>query len=346
MMNSIFIFSFCSLLLSMMGSNNSFDLQGKTYRVSEGDVSMFDGREINNGTLVISKGDYLLRVKKEGGACLKLGDNTELIIDGTLRLAPNSFRKCDMIRVVGSHVKIHGKGSVIGDRLTHTGSEGEWGMGINFQNASHATLSGLTIKDCWGDCVYVGKKSTDILITDCLLDNSRRQGVSVTFADSVTIRNCKITNISGTYPQYGIDIEPNKKCSVDNVLIENVDVKNCEGGIRATLPNAGIGNAMIGQVEIRNCHVSAKSRYPIHLKRCKQAIVERCTIDATNDRPSIYANYIDNLRVCDNTLNVDVQLMSSAVNKVKELIGKSVYSAIRVVHTPVKVIENNSIIEK
>ena len=206
----------------MMGSNNVYDLQGKTYKISDGDVSKFDGREIYNGTLVISKGDYLLRVKKEKGTCLIVGDNTELVIDGTLRLSPNGFKSYDMIRVVGSNVKIRGKGKILGDRFKHLGNEGEWGMGINFQNASHATLSGLTIKDCWGDCVYVGKKSTDILIKDCLLDNSRRQGVSVTFADSVTIRNCKITNISGTYPQYGIDIEPNKKCSVDNVLIENV----------------------------------------------------------------------------------------------------------------------------
>lgn len=329
-----------------MGSNKVYDLQGKTYRISDGDVSKFDGREICNGTLVISKGDYLLRVKKEGGACLKLGDNTELIIDGTLRLAPNSFRKCDMIRVVGSHVKIHGKGCVMGDRLTHKGSEGEWGMGINFQKASHATLSGLTIKDCWGDCVYVGKKSTDIMIKDCLLDNSRRQGVSVTFADRVTIRNCKITNISGTYPQYGIDIEPNRKSSVDNVLIENVDVKNCEGGIRAVLPNAGIGNAMIGRVEIRNCFVSAKTRYPIHLKRCRQALVEHCVIEATNDRASIFTKYVDNLRVHGNTLNVDVKLFSSLVNKVKKQVGKGDYSAIKTLKSGYEVIENNKIIEK
>ena len=211
------------LFLNVTGNDSIVDLQGKTCQIMDGDVSMFDGREVKNGTLVIAEGSYRLQVKKEGGACLRIGDNTEVVINGRLALAPNCFKSCDMIRIVGSHVKIHGKGCVMGDRLTHTGSEGEWGMGINFQRASHATLSGLTIKDCWGDCVYVGKKSTDILIKDCLLDNSRRQGVSVTFADSVTIRNCKITNISGTYPQYGIDIEPNKKCSVDNVLIENVE---------------------------------------------------------------------------------------------------------------------------
>lgn len=346
MMNSILIISICSLLLNIMGSNHSIDLQGKTYRVAAGDVSLFDGREIHNGTLVISKGDYLLRVPKEGGSCLRIGDNTELIIDGNLRLASNSFKKYNMICVVGNHVKINGKGCVIGDRQTHTGSEGEWGMGINFQNASHATLSGLTIKDCWGDCVYVGKKSTDILIRDCLLDNSRRQGVSVTSANRVTIRNCKITNISGTYPQYGIDIEPNKKCTIDNVVIENVEVKNCEGGIRAALPNAGIGNAMIGRVAIRNCFVSAKTRYPIHLKRCRQALVEHCVIDATNDKPGIFSKYVDKLRVYGNTLHVDVKLLSSLVNMVKKRGGKGAYSPIQTVKSGSEMIENNKIIEK
>lgn len=345
-MITTFILTLHCLFLNVTGINNDMDLQGSTYRIHDGDVSMFDGREIKNGTLLISEGKYLLQVKKEGDACMKIGDNTELVIDGTLHLTSNGFKSYDMIRVVGSHVKIHGKGSIIGDRFIHTSNEGEWGMGINFQKASHTTLSGLTIKDCWGDCIYVGKQSRHILIENCHLDNSRRQGVSVTFADNVTIRNCKITNISGTNPQYAIDIEPNRKCSVNNVFIENVNVTNCEGGFRATLPNKGIGNAMIGRVEIRNCRVSAKTRYPIHLNRCKQAIVERCTIDATNDRSSIYANYIDNLRVCDNTLNVDVQLLSSVVNKIKELVGKSVYSAIRVVHSPVKVIKNNNIIEK
>ena len=108
----------------------------------------------------------------------------------------------------------------------------------------------------------------------------------------------------------------------------------------------GIGNAMVGRIEIRNCRVSANTRYPIHLNRCRQAIVERCTIDATNERPSIYANYIDDLKVCNNTLNVKVQLLSSFVNKARELVGKSAYSAIRVVHTSVRNIDNNKIIEK
>lgn len=345
-MNTILTFILNCIFLVSAGSKNDMDLQGSTYRISNGDVSIFDGREVRNGTLIISEGDYLLRVKKNGASCLRIGDSTELIIDGTLRLAPNDFKQYDMIRIVGKHVKIHGKGCLIGDKFTHTGNEGEWGMGINFRGATDATLSELTIKDCWGDCVYVGKKSGKVIIEDCHLDNGRRQGISVTDADSVIIRNCNISNVSGTFPQYGIDIEPNRNCSVNYALIENVDVTDCEGGIRALVPKAGKGNAFIGTVEIFNCRVSAKSRYPIHLCACTTGKVEGCTIDATNERPSIYANYVENLTICNNTLNVDTQLYASIKNKVKKLVGKSSYSTIRVVHASPDGVKDNKIVEK
>lgn len=290
-----FILALCCLFLDMAGTGNGYDLQGETCRIADGDVSMFDGREVSNGTLVISEGDYILRVKKEGGACLIIGDNTELVINGSLRLAPNSFNSYDIIRVVGSNVKIHGKGSIVGDRLAHTGSKGEWGMGINFRKASHATLSGLTIKECWGDCIYVGKNSSNIVIEDCLLDNSRRQGISVTSADGITIRNCNITNISGTNPQYAIDIEPNRQCVVDHVFITHVNVKNCEGGFRAALGKRTVGNARIGKVEIRNCCVTAKSRQTIHLAGCEQAVVNDCTIETRRGEKPILSRKVGQL---------------------------------------------------
>lgn len=341
-----FILLLCCLFLNVTGSNNVYDLQGKTYRISDGDVSMLDGREIKNGKFVISEGDYFLQVKNEKGACLIVGDNIELIIDGTLQLSPNGFKSYDMIRVVGRNVTIHGKGKIIGDRFKHLGSEGQWGMGINLKGVKDVTIKDITIRECWGDCIYIGGNSSSVRIENCILDNSRRQGVSITKADGVTITNCTISNIHGTNPQYAIDVEPNEKCTVDHVLINNIDIVNCEGGIRATVPNKGIGNAKIGRVEILNSRVTANTRYPIHLNRCQQGIVERCTIEGSNEKSHIYANYIDDLKVSDNTLNVKVQLLSSVVNKAKEMVGKAAYSTIRVVHTSARKIENNKVIEK
>ena len=305
-----------------------------------------DGGYIANGRFVISEGDLAVRITEEKGAWLTVGDNTELVIDGNVQLEGNGLSSCDIIRVTGSNVRIHGKGMIIGDRQTHKGKEGEWGTGIRLHGANDVTVDGLTIKSCWGDCIYIGGGSQSVKIDSCVLSDSRRQGISITKANGVTIRNCHIANISGTDPQYAIDIEPNRRCDVDNVLINHVDVKNCEGGIRATVPNAGVGNASIGRVEVRNCQVSAQSRYPIHLNRCKAAKVVGCIVDATNERPSIYANYVERLMVSNNTLNVDLQLLSSIKNKAKKLVGKSGYSAIRVVHGSANGVKNNRIIEK
>lgn len=289
------ILALSCLLLNVLGTNSVIDLQGKTYKIANGDVSMFDGREVRNGTLVISEGNYFLRVKKEGGACLVIGDNTELVIDGMLQLAPNRFKSCDMIRIVGSHVKIHGKGSITGDRHTHTGSQGEWGMGIRTDGAADVTVSGITIADCWGDCIYIGGGSKNIRVSNCKLHGSRRQGISVTKATGVTISNCKIADISGTMPQYAICIEPNKRCIVDNVVIENVTVTSCEGGFRAVLGKSTFGNARIGKVEIRNCHVSAKSRHTIHFAGCEQAVVTNCVIETRKGEKPILTRRVGSL---------------------------------------------------
>lgn len=295
MHNNLFILVLYYLLLNGIGTHNVHDLQGKTLTIVDGDVSLFDGREVRNGTLAISEGDYLLQVSKEGGACLTVGDNTELVIDGTLQLAPNGFKSCDVIRIVGSNVRIHGKGSIAGDRKAHTGTEGEWGMGIRMDGSRNVTVSGLTIADCWGDCIYIGGNSRNIQISDCRLSGSRRQGVSIVKADSVTIAGCTIANISGTNPQYAIDIEPNKRCIVDNVLIDNVTATGCEGGFRAVIGKEEFGNARIGKVEIRNCRVSAKSRHTIHFAGCDQAVVEDCVIETRKGEKPILSRKVGHL---------------------------------------------------
>jgi len=294
-MMTTFIFALSCLFLNLTGISNAMDLHGKTCRISDGDFSLFEGREVKNGKLVISEGNYLLRINKEKGACIIVGDNMELIIDGSLQLAPNDYKSCDIIRVAGRNVKIHGKGSIIGDRHEHTGNEGEWGIGIRLKGSSNVTICGLTIADCWGDCIYIGGGSKNTRISDCLLRGSRRQGISITRADGVTISNCRIANISGTNPQYAIDIEPNKGCTVDNVLVKNVTVTGCEGGFRAIAYKKVERNVRTGRVEIRNCTVMARSRHTIQFVGCEQAIVKDCIIKTRKGEKPIHTIKVGHL---------------------------------------------------
>jgi parallel beta-helix repeat protein len=173
-------------------------------------------------------------------------------------------------------------------------------MGIHLDGASHVTVSGLTIADCWGDCIYIGGDSKNIEISDCHLRGSRRQGVSIVKADSVTISNCRIADISGTNPQYAIDIEPNKRCVVDNVLIENVTVTGCEGGFRAVIGKEEFGNARIGKVEILNCNVMAKSRQTIFLGGCDEAVVNNCVIETRKGEKPILSRKVGHMSEMNN----------------------------------------------
>ena len=261
----------------------------------EASIVSSDGGSVANGRFVIPEGNHIVKITKEKGAWLTVGDNTELVIDGNVRLEGNGFSSCDIIRVTGRNVRIKGKGSIVGDRDTHKGKNGEWGMGIRLHGATDITLSGLTIKDCWGDCIYIGGRSKNIKIDNCVLRGSRRQGISMTKADGVTVSNCRIADISGTNPQYAIDIEPNKHCVVDNVLIRNVTVTGCEGGVRAVIGKKAFGNARIGKVEIRNSHVMAKTRHTLHFAGCEQAIVRDCIIETRKGEQPILSRHVGNL---------------------------------------------------
>ena len=223
--------------------------------------------------IIIDKGEYYVTAYKNGDVCIPVYSNTELVMNGTIRLTPNEYTNYYIIQAEGNNIIIKGKGAIVGDKHTHTDKKGEWGMGINLDRAHHVTIKGLTVRDCWGDCIYVGGESSDVMIENCLLDNGRRQGISITSADGVTIKNCTITNVGGTAPEYGIDVEPNKDETVDNVSIRNVKVSDCRGGILAW---GGAPNAHIGNLEIRNCTISKTSKLPISIIKCKSAKVENC----------------------------------------------------------------------
>ena len=166
------------------------------------------------------KGLYIVKTEKNGDACLTLNSNTDLTCEGTIQITPNAFTDYDIIRVEGENINVKGNGVIIGDKFSHLGKDGEWGMGVRVQRSRNIQIKGITVKECWGDCIYVGGKSTDVLIKDCKIDHGRRQGVSITSADRVTIKNCSISNIGGTSPEYAIDVEPNEGETVGKVLID------------------------------------------------------------------------------------------------------------------------------
>lgn len=305
------------------------------------DVVALTHPEIQN-TVIIDNGNYSVRALKDKDVCISLRDNTIFKLNGTISLVPNNYKTYYIIRARGKNIVINGNGDIIGDKQVHTDTGGEWGMGIDFRGAIDASVSGLTIRDCWGDCIYVGGNSKNIQIENCSLDHGRRQGISVTKADGVTIRNCKITNIGGTDPEYAIDVEPNAKDTVDNVLIENVIVKDCKGGFlayKAMKPQ----ETTIGNIVIRNCTLSVFNKYPICLKRSQSALVEKCFINVSSTKAAIKMDDVQQVNIRENTININNNSLST-VQKTVNKINKKNYRPIQVNNAIKKTLGSNIII--
>lgn len=184
-------------------------------------------------TIVIEQGEYAVSVDVGGESVLSCSSNLNLVINGNVNLAPNSFDYYYILECRAKHhINISGSGSIIGDKLTHTGITGEWGMGISISGSSFVTIKDLKIKDCWGDCIYIsGNGASNLIIDNCDIDNGRRQGISITNGDNIVIRNCKIQNVGGTNPQAAIDIETNIGKHASTIIICNNFVYNCTLGI-------------------------------------------------------------------------------------------------------------------
>ncbi len=140
-----------------------------------------------------------------------------------------------------------------GERNEHIGDTGEWGMCIGLRGSKNTTIKECKLTDAWGDGVYVGSNDntpcTNTIIENCIIDNNRRQGISVINSDRLIVKGCSITNTEGTLPEAGIDFEANNSTDIcTNNIVENCIFYGNNGG------SIAIGNHIIPyEVIIRNC---------------------------------------------------------------------------------------------
>lgn len=148
-----------------------------------------------------------------------------------LILSPTNKGSYNMIRIYNKrNIKIFDV-RLKGDKTTHLGSSGQWGMGISVKSSSNVSIYGGEIINMWGDGIYIGqrdnKPSEDITISNLFLDNNRRNGISITSAKNVKVKNTIIINTKGQSPQSGIDIEPNSiHDEIENIEISDVVTMN------------------------------------------------------------------------------------------------------------------------
>lgn len=143
--------------------------------------------------------------------------------------------------------------------------------------------------------------------------DGRRQGISITSADRVYISNRTITKVRGTAPQYGIDIEPNKGDSVDNVVIENVEVYDCHGGI---LSYGKAENAQIGSIILRGCEIhDCDAKYPINFQTGRLVEVYNCYVDSEGHTAILFQD-LRTAYARNNTLDSKNKILSCSKKKI------------------------------
>ena len=269
-----------------------------------------------NNKVIIENGNYSVSANYPGDACLAINSNTEVVLNGTIYLKPNAFVSYDILRIEGENVSLKGNGCLYGDKSKHGGTAGEWGMGLHIHNSRNVLVTGIKISECWGDCIYVGGESEKIRIEKCVLSDGRRQGISITSARGVYVKNCFISNISGTAPEYAIDIEPNKGEICDNILVEKVSMINCKGGFSVY---GKAKDAYVGNVTIRNSEICGDGKSAVCIIECDQAIVERCELMQKDFWKVLDCRDIKELKMNNNSF----QLQESTGYKMKSILRKT-----------------------
>ena len=121
-----------------------------------------------------------------------------------------------------SDVTIHGNGAVLQMRKADYTS-GEWRHCVNIVGANNVKIYDLVVKDSGGDGFYVGGDDVcrNVSIVNCVSDNNRRQGLSITNAINCLILGGEYKNTIGTLPEAGIDVESNLK---DGYYLQNINI--------------------------------------------------------------------------------------------------------------------------
>lgn len=173
----------------------------------------------------------------------------------SLVLKPTANVRYQIISLHGvENVKIYNP-TLVGDREKHLDSKGEWGFGIDIRGSRNIEIFNVNISDCWGDGIVLVKtmrniragitkeklfETEKINIIGGIINNIRRNGITIAGGKDILLKNLLIANVNGTNPMAGIDIEPDDSSNeLQNITIENVKINNANVGIDLHLGQYG-----------------------------------------------------------------------------------------------------------
>lgn len=180
---------------------------------------------VNNARIInFNSKTYAVSAPAVHDNCINIPSNTTIYMNNaTFAMKGSAAAAYQIINISDvENIVIYGNGFIVGDRNSHSGNAGEWGMGISIFNAKNISISNIKISDCFGDGIYINN-GENISIDTCILDNNRRNNISIISCDTCTIENCTLSNPNGTAPESNISVEAN----TSDDFIKNLVIENC-----------------------------------------------------------------------------------------------------------------------
>jgi len=238
---------------------------------------------LGGGTLTFPSGRYYVTATSTSPNVLSVKSNCSLEGRGDVIIQLNATNLTNYaiidIRSV-SNVTVKNI-KVIGDKDTHQGTTGEWGMGVNIIESSNITLDKVIVEKTWGDGIYIGcltftpvAHNVNIKAVNCEFQG-RRNGMSIIDLTNGVFNNCIFRDTTGTLPKAGVDFEPNSV----NQLVENVRFRDCtfrdntNAFVTANV-NGNVKNLRVIDCDFKNgdTHISlggtTSSLYDVKVKGC------------------------------------------------------------------------------
>ncbi|NMH88232.1 right-handed parallel beta-helix repeat-containing protein [Flavivirga algicola] len=343
-----------------------FNFDPKRWGIVEGKVSdeiakknkdilnelMVQSKNLGVTTFKIDKLDAYFKVEGDASNAMPVlqavkipSDFNFIMSDNThMRVQPNDYPYSTLLSIhLGSNIVIEG-GNLHGDRDEHDYSQyqvHDWGHLLTIRGGNSVLVKNVTMMDAMADGLDVQgeghavnpdyRPTRNLLVTGCKFIRNRRNNVSITAVDGMTIEDSDFIDASintaksqGTAPGWGLDIEALKP----NELAENIILKNNREsgsrkgafivaiGDRVTIEGNTLENPIVLQSAtecvVRNNNIVAKS--DIMKSNGSGIITGRADRGSAVHSNSVYDNTVadfstgitvanSNMKVYNNTIN-------------------------------------------